>query len=139
MLKGKYGKIRLLGRLRSPFFLLKFALALAILQCPSIAIITQTQLAGPHPPRAGPHTLLAGHQTPLAGPQTPLAGPHTPTASPQTPLAGPQTPLDGWMDGQTDRRKGGMDRQTDGQTDSPFYRTLSPIGAAALLPITSKK
>ena len=44
--------------------------------------------------------------------------------------------MDGWTDGWTDRRMSGWtDRQTDGWTDgkSPFYRTLSPIGAAALL------
>ena len=47
--------------------------------------------------------------------------------------------MDGQMDGQTDSR---MDGQTDGRTDrrtngrkiSPFYRTLSPIGPAALPP-----
>ena len=27
-----------------------------------------------------------------------------------------------------------MDRRTDGQNFSPFYSTLSPVGAAALLP-----
>ena len=34
---------------------------------------------------------------------------------------------DGWMDGQTDE-------QTNERKISPFYRTLSPIGAAALPP-----
>ena len=41
-------------------------------------------------------------------------------------LAGPQA----WLDGP----EGGADGWTDGQKISPFYRTLSPIGAAALLP-----
>ena len=50
---------------------------------------------------------------------------------------------DGGTDRQTDGRMGGsMDRWMDGRTDkqtnrwkiSPFYRTLSPIGAAALPP-----
>ena len=49
---------------------------------------------------------------------------------------------DGWMDGWTDRwtdgrTDGQTDRWMDGQTDgwkiSPFYRTSSPIGAAAQL------
>ena len=42
--------------------------------------------------------------------------------------------MDGWTDGQMD---GWTDGRTDGQTEgrriSPFYRTLSPIGAAAPL------
>ena len=42
---------------------------------------------------------------------------------------------DGWTDGQTDGRTDGrMDKRTDGRKISPFYRTLSPIGAAALPP-----
>ena len=50
--------------------------------------------------------------------------------------------MDGWtdgrMDGQTDgqmdgRTDGWMDKQMDGRKISPFYRTLSPIGAAASL------
>ena len=45
---------------------------------------------------------------------------------------------DGWTEGQTDRRTDGqMDGRTDGQMDGqkifPFYRTLSPTVAAALL------
>ena len=41
-------------------------------------------------------------------------------------LAGPQARLDG--------PEGGIDRQTGKQKISSFYRTLFPIGAAALLP-----
>ena len=37
----------------------------------------------------------------------------------------------GWMDG---RMNGWTDEQTDKWKISPFYRTLSPIGAAALPP-----
>ena len=48
--------------------------------------------------------------------------------------------MDGWTngerDGWTDRgtegqREGGTDGWTDKQNFSPFYRTLSPVGAAA--------
>ena len=47
--------------------------------------------------------------------------------------------MDGWIDGWTDKQKDGqMDGRTDGWTDGwkilPFYRTLSPIGATALVP-----
>ena len=38
---------------------------------------------------------------------------------------------DGWMDGRTDGR---MDKRTDIKKIFPFYRTSSPIGAAALPP-----
>ena len=44
-------------------------------------------------------------------------------AGPQAWLAGPQA----WLDGP----EGGTDKQTDGQKIYPFYRTLSPIWAAA--------
>ena len=37
--------------------------------------------------------------------------------------------LEGGTDGRTDKRTVG---RTDGRNISPFYRTLSPIGAAAL-------
>ena len=49
-------------------------------------------------------------------------------AGPQAWLTGPQA----WLDGP----KGGgrMDKRTDIQKISLFYRTLSAIGAAALLP-----
>ena len=43
-----------------------------------------------------------------------------------------------WASGLAGWPRGGTDRQTNRQTDiqkiSPFYRTLSPIGAAALPP-----
>ena len=43
--------------------------------------------------------------------------------------------MDGWTDSQTNRWKDGrMNGQTDKRKISPFYRTLSPIGAAALPP-----
>ena len=50
-----------------------------------------------------------------------MVGPQTPPTGPQTPPAGPQTPWmdSGWLDGWTEFL--------------PFYRTLSPVGAAALL------
>jgi len=88
---------------------------------------------------AGPKTPPAGPQTPPADPQTPPAGPQTPLASPLTHPAGPQTPsiaqplqqayrwMDRWMGGWTD---GWIDRWNF----SPFHKTLSPLGAAALLP-----
>ena len=59
----------------------------------------------------------------LTGPQAPQASPHSSRAGSQTPLAGPQSPVDGRMDGCTDVRN-----------FSPFCRTSSPVGAAALLP-----
>ena len=105
--------------------------------CPSVP-----SLAGPQTLLAGPQTLLAGPQTPPAGPQTLPAGPQTPQTpqtpqvSPQTHAAGPQKPLAGpWMDGWMSRGKNGQtDRWTDGRNYFPFNRTLSPLGAAALLP-----
>ena len=60
-----------------------------------------------------------------------LAGPWIWLGGPQAWLGGPQA----WLDGPE-----GGDVQTYGRTDgrtykiSPFYRTLSPIGAAALPP-----
>ena len=45
-------------------------------------------------------------------------------------LAGPQALLDG-PEGGTDKR---TNERMDGRKISPFYRTLSPIGAAALPP-----
>ena len=66
--------------------------------------------------------LLTGTQTPLASTQTLLAGLQTPTAS--EPFG---RPMDGRTDGRTD---GWIDRRNF----SPFYRTSSPLGAAALLP-----
>ena len=47
-------------------------------------------------------------------------------AGPQAWLAGPQA----WLDGP----EGGMYERTNGRKISPFYRTSSPIGAAALPP-----
>ena len=55
----------------------------------------------------------------LAEPQAWLAGPHAWLSVPQDWLDGPER---------------GKDRQTDKRKISPFYRTLAPIGAAALLP-----
>ena len=72
---------------------------------------------------------LAGPQIWLAGPQIWLAGPQAWLAGPQAWLAGPQA----WLDGP----EGSTDGRTDVQKISPFYRTLSPIGAAAL-PATMK-
>ena len=55
-------------------------------------------------------------------------------AGPQAWLAGPQAWLDGPEGGTDVRTDGRMDGRTDGRKISPFYRTSSPIGAAALLP-----
>ena len=71
---------------------------------------------------------LLGHP---ARPETQPANPEAPPARPKASgLAGWASRLAGWP------RRG--DKRTDGRTDgrkiSPFYRTLSPIGAAALLP-----
>ena len=76
------------------------------------------------------------HSSPpfLGHPARPEAQPANPEAPPARPkasgLAGWASRLAGWP------RRG--DKRTDGWTDgrkiSPFYRTLSPIGAAALLP-----
>ena len=46
-------------------------------------------------------------------------------------LASWASDLDGWPRGRTNKQ---TDEQRDGRKISPFYRTLSPIGAAALLP-----
>ena len=49
-------------------------------------------------------------------------------------MAGPQAWLDGpegTTDGRTDKQ---TNKRTDGRKITPFYRTLSPIGAVALLP-----
>ena len=50
-----------------------------------------------------------------------------PYVRPSVPPSGPFSQTDGRTDGRTDRR-------TYVRKISPFYRTLSPIGAAALLP-----
>ena len=43
--------------------------------------------------------------------------------------------MDGWTDGRMDGRMDGWtDERTDKRKISPFYRTSSPIGAAALPP-----
>ena len=52
-----------------------------------------------------------------------LAGPQAWLAGPQAWLAGPQA----WLDGP----EGGTYERTNGRKISPFYRTSSPIGAAA--------
>jgi len=72
----------------------------------------------PSSPFGCPAGLSGTPQTPLAGSLTPLAGHPTHSVVPQTLLAGPQTPLD---------------RRMEWRSFFPFYRTLSPIGAAALL------
>ena len=51
---------------------------------------------------------------------------------PSVPPSGPFSQTDGRTDGRTDRR-------TYVRKISPFYRTLSPIGAAALLPKGSSR
>ena len=48
-------------------------------------------------------------------------------AGPQAWLAGPQA----WLDGPEGGTDGRMDGRTNGRKISPFYRTSSPIGAAA--------
>ena len=53
-----------------------------------------------------------------------LAGPQAWLAGPQAWLAGPQA----WLDGPEGER-------TDQLKISPFYRTYSPMGAAALIPL----
>ena len=76
----------------------------------------QIWLAGPQAWLAGPQAWLAGPQVWLGGPQAWLAGPQAWLARPQAWLDGPEGGTDGWM---------------DKQKISPFYRTSSPIGAAA--------
>ena len=49
---------------------------------------------------------------------------------PQAWLAGPQA----WLDGPEGGTYGQTDERTDKRKISPFYRTSSPIGAAALPP-----
>ena len=70
-----------------------------------------------------PEAWLAGPEAWLAGPEAWLTGPEAWLAGPQAWLAGPQA----WLDGP----EGGTDGRTYGQKISPFYRTSSPIGAAA--------
>ena len=66
-------------------------------------------------------------------PEAWLAGPQIWLAEPHIWLAGPQA----WLDGP---ERGRMDRRTDERKISPFYKTLSPIEAAALLsPLKPRK
>merc|ERR1712105_562043 len=69
---------------------------------------------------------LTGPQAWLAGPQAWLARPQAWLAGSQAWLAGPQA----WLDGP----EGGTYGRMNERKISPFYRTLSPIGAAALPP-----
>ena len=81
-------------------------------------------LAQPAGPEAQPDMPEAGGLAGwLAGPQIWLAGPQIWLAGPRAWLAGHQA----WLDGP----EGRTDGWTNVQKISPFYRTLSPIGATA--------
>ena len=85
----------------------------------------QAQPARPQAQPAKPPAQLARPQAQLARPQ---AQPARPQAQPVRPLAQPAS------------QPGGTDRRMDIEKFSPFYRTLSPIWAAALLlPMNTKK
>ena len=66
---------------------------------------------------------MAGSQAWLAGPQAWLAGPQAWLAGTQVWLDGPEGGTDKWMSKRTNKQK-----------ISPFYKTLSPTQATALLP-----
>ena len=79
---------------------------------------------------AGPQAPWVPRAGPSGRPPDPTNCVSDPSRLPSDPIDGRQ--MDGWMDG-----------CTDVWNFSPFYRTLSPVGAAALLPssdlTTSKK
>ena len=67
----------------------------------------------------------------IARPPDPSVRPSDPTGRPSDPSGRPSDPLDR---GRVDQLSNGWaDGQTDGRNFTPFYRTLSPVGAAALL------
>ena len=73
-------------------------------------------------------------QTPQTGPQTLQTGLHTPQTNPRTVQTGPQgCPFVGQIDGTKGRW---MNKKAN---FSPFYKTLSPIKVAVLLPLEIKK
>ena len=74
---------------------------------------------------------LAGPDTWLAGPEAWLAGPDAWLASPEAWPAGPEA----WLARTEASQPGGGDKRTkEGEKISPFYRTLSPIGATVQKP-----
>ena len=110
-----------------------------------------TLLGGLQAPPVGSQTLLAGPQIPLAGPETPPAGPQTPSCWPSDPISWPSDLSSGpegypaGSEGQPEglQMDGWTDRGTDGWSDrwnfSLFYKTLSSLGAAALLPFETSQ
>ena len=73
---------------------------------------------------------------PVLRPSQPGLRSSQPAKSQASGMAGLASDLAGWASGLAGWRRGGgtdgrMDKRTDGRKISPFYRTLSPIGAAA--------